>query len=314
MSDFDISQTCCKVAVVVLHFGSHDDTLECLRSLQRVESPDFDVFIVDNGGGEPFTLPPSFSREGISIIASGDGAGFAKGNNLALEIARERGYEYSLLLNNDTIVAPDFLSILGGQMDADPRIALAGPKTFYYDRPRTVWACGGYVRWRGAAAGGIRETISADAVVFDVGYLPGSCVLIRNSILGAIGLLPEKYFLGYEEVEFAIRAKRRGNRVVACPQAHIWHKVGMSSDPSPKYVYNDFRNRMLFIEFLTRDRLGMSSVYLFIRFFLFRRKHRFAALRAFRDHQRYETIERAHLEAFAADYERRPPPRRAPRS
>ena len=85
---------------------------------------------------------------------------------------------------------------------------------------------------------------------YDVDYLPGAAILCRLTVWDLVGGLPEKYYLGFEEAEFALRIKKLKYRVVVHPEAQILHKVGMSSDPQPMYIYNGIRSRMKFGSFI----------------------------------------------------------------
>jgi GT2 family glycosyltransferase len=85
---------------------------------------------------------------------------------------------------------------------------------------------------------------------YDVDYLPGAAILCRLSVWDLVGGMPEKYYFAYEEAEFALRIRKQKFRIIVLPEARILHKVGMSSDKQPMYIYNDIRNRLKFGRFL----------------------------------------------------------------
>ena len=117
---------------------------------------------------------------------------------------------------------------------------------YFCNHKEQLWSCGGWIRWWSGHVGGITDLGQLRSDVADVDYLPGACILVRNSALGKIGLMSEEYFLAYEEADWAIQARRARFRVVACAKSVLLHKGGISSRFTPELTYNSFRNRFLF--------------------------------------------------------------------
>jgi GT2 family glycosyltransferase len=284
--------------VLILHFGSIEDTLACLDSLRRSVVSPFDVFVVNNGPDKEVESILKAKHPNVIYHNAGLETGFAAGNNIGLRFGLERGYRYSLLLNNDTIAEQDFLQPLTQIMEKDRSIAMAGPAMYFYNNKEQLWSCGGWIRWWSGHVGSITDLKQLRSDATDVDYLPGACILVRNSALEKIGLMREEYFLGYEETDWAIEARRARFRVVACVKSVLFHKVGVSSRFTPELIYNSFRNRFLFFRrqfpvlfgwFLTvcvlASGLRKSSLVRRLRW------------RAFRDHVKYSHIRRSHLDA-----------------
>ncbi len=282
------------ILAVILHYGSVDDTIACVDALRSSSYQPVDILVVEN--------TETSDLDGVLLdvekLQTGGNIGFAAGNNFGLRLALERDYPFSFLANNDLFVDPGMFTELMDLMLTDSSIGLLGPATYFHDRPGKIWAMGGNVeRWKIRVHGRHVAPHSADSRCADVGYLPGAAVLIRNSILPRTGLLPEKYFLGYEEAELAVRVEKAGLRVAVAPLAVAHHKVGMSSDRAPKYVYNDFRNRFLFAEFLHGSLIGRLLSWTILQSQRFRTRELWAlGKRAFHDHRRYAKIEAQHLQ------------------
>jgi GT2 family glycosyltransferase len=288
--------------IIILHFGSVEDTLECLSSLHRSLVSPFNVFVVNNGSDTQVEAILKANYPNVIYYDAGPETGFAAGNNIGLRFAIERGYRYSLLLNNDTVANGDFLQPLTDLLDLDPTIAMAGPAIYYYGNTNRLWSCGGWIRSWSGRIGSITNIGHPGADLADVDYLPGACILVRNDILKKIDLMSEVYFLCLEEADWAIRIKKAGYRIVACPRSTLLHKVGVSSRCSPELIYNALRNRFLFLSrhfpipissFLTlcvlanelRKQAGQRWLY----------------WRAFKDHLRYKSVRRSHLDAVHAE-------------
>ena len=229
---------------VILHYGDEKDTLECLESIAHEEF--LEIIVVDNDPAQKFS-PPHGVYENLSVIRSGGEMGFAQANNFGVTTHRQDHHRYVLVLNNDIIAHPGSLSVLRETMRSE-EIGLAGPVMPYFDEPDTIWAAGGKIsRWL-VTIDGIRKT--PDKKLTDVDYLPGAAFLTRLDLWDEIGGLSEKYFLAFEEAEFALEVKKRGYRIVVNRDSTILHKVGMSSDRQPMYYYNTVRNRIRFGQYL----------------------------------------------------------------
>jgi len=289
-----------KLLVIILHFGSIEDTLECLNSLQQyIRSIGLDILVVNNGPDYAIETILKEAHPNVIYHYAGRDTGFAAGNNIGLRIGVDRGYEYALLLNNDTVAEQDFIRPLLDAMRADAKIAMAGPAMFYYSDKDKLWSLGGKIKWWNGGVGGETDSGKLSLGRQDTAYLPGACILVRMRSLLKIGLMNEAYFLGVEEADWAIEARRAGFRVVACPQSVLLHKVGMSSQRSPELIYNAVRNRFVFLrcQIPRPIRWLLAPVVLLSEL---RRdfEHRRLCWRAFRDHLKFDRIERRHLDAI----------------
>jgi len=242
-----------RVGVVVLNWNRRDDTLACLGSLARLDYPAFEVVVVDNGSADGSAQAIRERFPDVLLIENGENLGYAGGNNVGLRYALKRGLDYVLLLNNDTEVAPDLLRLLVGAAEADPAVGVAGPTIYYYDRPEVIWSAGGAIDWRRGRTWmvGLDEE---DVGQFgeaprEVAFVTGCALLVGRRVLEQVGLLDERFFAYYEEVEWCVRARRAGFGIVHVPRARVWHKIspGAQAD-SPLVHYYMTRNRLLFLK------------------------------------------------------------------
>jgi GT2 family glycosyltransferase len=285
-----------KTLIIVLHYQSYEDTYACLSSLKDIPGA-FDIMVINNGMGEGIEIDITRDFPTVRCLSLEENMGFAVANNFGLQTSLQEGYEFSLLLNNDVVVDFHFLEMLINVIEADEKIALAGPAIYYYERRDSLWAMGGWINlWNANIGGIINLDINNCPPYFDVDYLAGTCILIRNQALNRIGMLPEEYFLAYEEAEFAIKARTNGYRVVACRDSKIYHKVGMSSQNPPKYQYNSMRNRFLFLKRnISKPFNHIVILLLFLRMMLRGSIPRRLILVAFADHLKSDRIRREDL-------------------
>jgi GT2 family glycosyltransferase len=210
--------------IVVVDNGSTDGSTEKLRKL--VETAEHGVFIQNQSN-----------------------LGFARGCNVGLQYALKNGCDYALLLNNDAEVAPGFLEAAVLAAESDPAIGLVGGKIYLPDRQR-LWYAGGRINFvRGDVV--IRGFRMIDQGQFDqpgeTGFVTGAMMLIRRAVIEQVGLLPEEYFFGQEEWDYSVQVARAGYKLYYEPRSVAYHRSdGSHRNSEPKYVYNGYRNKLIF--------------------------------------------------------------------
>lgn len=222
-----------KVSIVILNWNGLTDTAECLESLKKVTYPSYDVIVVDNASqGEDVKLLREKFGDYIHIIRNDSNYGFAKGNNIGIRYALQNGAAYVLLLNNDTTVDPRFLTEMVSVAEADREIGMVCPKIYFYDRPDLVNFDGGVKvsLWWGALKWGPRQ--GDECPVIKTEFATGTAMIIPATTLEQIGLLPEEYFFGIEDIDYSVRALRNNFKIVVARRAVVLHKASRTAAPS----------------------------------------------------------------------------------
>lgn len=257
-----------RVGVVILNYHSTDDTLAALASLLAGDCLDLSVIVADNTSGEqadPALAAQLPSR--VRYLPTGGNLGYAAGNNLAIAEHLAAGVRYVLLLNPDARVEPDTLGRLVATADRNPQAGFVGPRLLDGDRPgRIVQSDGGRIDWgRGAAPVHLHVHSPADTLgegVAEVDYVTGSCVLISRRTLEDVGLLPEEYFLYFEETDLSVRARRRGwLSLVDRAALARHHRRSTGEVPSLAYLYYLTRNRGIFATRYLDDPAAFDRAY-----------------------------------------------------
>lgn len=221
------------IAIIVLTWNGRDLTLDCLRSLEAITTPHVRTILVDNASTDG-TVDAVRARYGdrVTIIENQANLGFAAGNNAGIRRALNDGAEFILLLNNDTVVAPDFTTELLRPMLADLSIGIAAPKIFYAEPRDRIWFAGGEISlWRGTARHiGIRETDRGQYdVERDIDYATGCALLVRREVFEKTGDLDPAYLAYFEDADFCLRARAAGYRIRYVPRSHVWHRISAST-------------------------------------------------------------------------------------
>ncbi len=264
--------------IIILNWNGYGDTVECLESLYRMSS-DFFVVVVDNGStdgslhhisrfldsrgtacrtvrrGERLGSAPA-NRECI-LCDAGENLGFAKGNNEGLRLLAGCMPDYMLLLNNDTIVEPDFLDRLTAFAGENGGVEVMTPLICYNADRNMIWNCGGRLRH------GFRKYYYADARLdslrgrnsFAVSFVTGCALFFRPAVLLPDGgVFTERFFFGEEDFNFCLRMAREGRAMACVPEAKIYHKVSASTSQhgSTGKIYIHYLNRFIDIRLNSR--------------------------------------------------------------
>jgi len=236
------------VVVIVLNWNNLSDTLECVESVRCSDYGNLAVWVVDNGSDEDPTLELSAKYPGVPVLRNARNLGYAGGNNVGVRSAIDRGAAYILLLNNDAVLARDCVRRLVEAAQANPRIGMATPTVFHYDRRSEVYWDGGVVDWKSGDVRHDSSNLPAEGGLVRSEWLNGCSLFVRVSAIREIGLLDERYFLYFEDADWSVRAGRRGWTNAVISEARAWHKVNASSGgfANPVMRFYFFRNRCLF--------------------------------------------------------------------
>lgn len=241
-----------KVSVIIVNYNGTKDTLECLKSLEKLLYENYEIIIVDNNSieSEKKLLETIMGQTKISLIFNNSNKGFAGGNNVGIQKAVENNAEFILLLNNDTIVKPNFLTELINKCSVSSQIGILTPKILYYSNPDLIWSAGGNIskiRSSGFPSCYEKKSDSCNSDKF-CSFATGCCMLIRKEVINKIGLLDENYFLYLEDTDYSVRAIKAGFKIYYVSSSVIYHKVNAATAKDNYYLplYYSIRNRLYF--------------------------------------------------------------------
>ena len=238
-----------EVYIIVLNWNGKDDTIECIKSLQKINYSNYKIVVVDNGSEDDSVSEIKKQFSEVRIIENKKNLGFAGGNNVGIKYAIDNGADYVLLINNDTTVEENFLSELIEMGESDKKIGILGSKIYFYSEPNRIWFAGGKVNWlknKGTHIGLDQTDDEQYDRTKETDYLTGCCLLIKREVVEKIGVLAEDYFLYYEDTDFSLRTKNIGYKCIFVPRSKIYHKISRSTKPgSSNYIYYHTRNGLV---------------------------------------------------------------------
>jgi len=237
------------VSFITVNYDHPEVTLDLLSTLRQITYPNIEVIVVDNASpnDDPSILKSSYPE--INFIQSSVNLGFAGGNNLGIRKARGK---YLFFINNDTEVEPGFLEPLVAKCESDPNIGAVSPKIKFYAHPDTIQFCGQApmnhytMRSHGIGHGVIdKGQFEADSPTH---FVHGAAMMVPRSVIEKVGLMPECYFLYYEELDWCASIKRAGYQLWYVHNSTILHKESISTGKmSPFKTYYMNRSRLLYL-------------------------------------------------------------------
>jgi GT2 family glycosyltransferase len=218
------------VNIFVLNWNGRDITLDCLASLEKVTYSNANVIVIDNGSTDDSVNSIKEKYPETDIIEFPTNLGFAGGNNAGFQSTANKA-DYTIFLNNDTIVDPYFVEPLINELEIKSNTKQTAPKIYYADKPETIWFAGGKVNlWTGFIRHiGIRKKDSHDySKKREIDYATGCCICMRTQDFESIELFDQTFPMYAEDVDLSIRLKQKGGSIVFIPESKVWHKVSAS--------------------------------------------------------------------------------------
>ncbi|HLB47440.1 MAG TPA: glycosyltransferase family 2 protein [Anaerolineales bacterium] len=229
------------VSVVVLNFNAREMLATCIESLRRQTLADFEVIVVDNGSTDDSAAYVREHCPDCRLLSYTENMGFSKRNNDGIRVATGR---YIALVSNDVTLDETWLCDLVAVAQQNERIGVVGGAQYHADeRSRLVFSGGRVWRWLGSC---LNDGSRANETK-DVDWISGSAILFRREVIDKIGLWDEGYRAYFEDVDFCLRAKRAGFRVVYHPQAIAWHGVGRTFGKDPQRRRYEYESKFRFI-------------------------------------------------------------------
>lgn len=257
-----------KAAIIILNYNGTEDTIACVNSILDTGCS-ADIIVVDNASSvSSYEQLTEQLPKNVLLIASDVNLGYAGGNNIGIKYAYDNGYEYICVLNNDTVLMEDFLSPCVVELEKNWDIAFIGPTIVNYSDGK-VQSTGGSIDINRAFAdcknAGAEYKAHPRMICSD--YIGGACMVFRRDIVKELGMIPESYFLFFEETEWCYRALQHGYRNICLNAVRIRHKGSVSIKKiGGLNEYMMMRNRIAFLRRNHPNKMLAFCIYLFLCF------------------------------------------------
>ena len=245
-----------KIAVIIINWKKYDLTLNCIDSVLKSSYKNFKIILIDNEAQNSF--PDKINKsEQIKIIKNENNEGFSKANNQGIKYSIKHGFDYVLLLNNDTLIKNDLIDSLI-QQSSTLNQKIIQPLILNYDGSK-IWNAGGKINnffgtFQILEKGKGFKNFKRNRTYTD--WFTGCCVLIKVEIFNHVGYFDERFFAYYEDVDFSIRLKKMGYSIALMTNSYLQHYESASSKSmnkiegnlSPYIHYLNIRNHILLLK------------------------------------------------------------------
>lgn len=237
----------CSLSIITVNYNGLADTCSLLDAITPCDHST-EVIVVDNASrnGEANTIEKRYPT--VRVVKSEENLGFAGGNNLGINVAQGR---YLFLVNNDTVFNPKELKWLIESLDHSPKTAIVCPKIRFFHGERMIQFAGytplSKITLRNKGIGYAETDNGQYDEAHATPYAHGAAMLVRREAIDDVGMMPECYFLYYEELDWSVMMRRKGYDIWYDPRCTIFHKESQSTGvDSPLKTYYLCRNRLLF--------------------------------------------------------------------
>lgn len=254
------------VCIILVNYNGFKDTVDCIRSLKNISYDNYKIIVVDNASTvEADKNDLIYIKENSDYIESSENLGFSGGNNVGIKHAEKYSPKFYLLLNNDTVVEPDFLKELVTAYKEHPDTGIFTGKIRFYSSPDKLWFGGGELNMRNAGTShiGYMDTDSENYQKnFWITFATGCLWLLPKKTIETVGLLEEDYFLYCEDTDYCFRVLKAGLRILYVGKSCIYHKVSASAgNESDLQNYYTIRNTFWLVERYLKNKFLIKKYY-----------------------------------------------------
>lgn len=238
----------CRLSIITINYNGLKDTCELIESIPF--NNDMEVIVVDNASKEDEASIISERFPQVIVIRSDKNLGFAGGNNLGIKEAKGK---YILLINNDTFFKQFNVEPLIKRLESSDKIGMVCPKLRFSWGTNPIQFTGytplSSITVRNQAIGFGEEDHGQYDIPHKTPYAHGAAMLIKREAIEKAGLMPECFFLYYEELDWSMMFTRAGYEIWYDPACTVYHKESQTTGQnSPLRTYYITRNRLLFVK------------------------------------------------------------------
>lgn len=252
----------CRLSIITVNYNGLQDTCAMLDSIPA-DLPSTEVIVVDNASANDEATVLAQRYPHIKIVRSNENLGFAGGNNLGIKAAKGK---YLYFVNNDTEFHPFNVEPLISRMENNRHVGMVCPKIRFFVPPQLIQFAGytplTSVTMRNHGIGCGAPDQGQYNTAHPTPYAHGAAMMVRREAVKNAGLMPEDYFLYYEELDWSMMIRRAGYEIWYEPASEIFHKESATTGQnSPLRTYYIMRNRLLFVK---RNSEGLKKLLSYI--------------------------------------------------
>ena len=238
-----------EISFITICYNGFKDTCELIEALHgKLKSVSYEIIVVDNASREDEAAKIHELYPTVISIRSNENGGFSGGNNIGIRVAKGK---YIFLINNDTYIESDEIAYLVERLESRPEIGGVSPKIRFAFPPQHIQFAGFTPLTKITLRNNMLGFDCPDDGSYDTPhptpYLHGAAMIIKREVIEKIGIMPEIFFLYYEEIDWSTSMSRAGYELWYEPRCTVFHKESQSTGQLSKLrTYYLTRNRLLY--------------------------------------------------------------------
>lgn len=247
------------VSIITVNYNGLEVSCEMLDSVRRNSYSNLEIIVVDNASEKSPKNHLNKHYPEVKVIESKENLGFAGGNNLGIRKAQG---DYLFFLNNDAELTDGAVESMLSVFENDPKIGVVSPKICFHNG-ESVHKSGSpsfdilqyvgmtnvhFLTARNRTIGSLETDKNQYKNIAKTAYAHGAAMMVKREVIERVGMMPEEFFLYYEELDWCEQIRRAGYKIYVQPNAKIYHKESISVGKfSTLKTYYINRNRILFM-------------------------------------------------------------------
>jgi len=244
------------VSIIIVTRNRQEEVLACLKSILGMNYPNFEIILVDNASSDNTIKEVKTKFPKVKIVKSEKNLGACGGKNLGEKQAKG---EHLFFLDSDTIVDKELLSEMVKIAESEAKIGMVCPKMYFFDKKNVIWYAGASVNLLTSQAknfGCNEKDVGQYNQIRETFFAP-TAYLVKRMVAEKLKGHGEMFFMGYVDSDYGYRTKEAGFKVVFCPKAVLWHRLGQEENTKsiralgynlPLRPYYFARNRVVFMK------------------------------------------------------------------
>jgi GT2 family glycosyltransferase len=257
------------IGIVICNYNKKDCVIACIRSVLESNMTDFDIYVVDNASTDDSVqaIKEIYGTQ-VKLIVNKENLGGSGGFNTGLRAALKKNYPYVMCLDNDVLLDENAIYSLYQFLEKHKEVGMVGSRVYNMEMPDTVQQFGLNIDFENYCLETLYENHIEDGSIPEILYCDtiATCsMMARSSVLRQIGLMPERNFIYWDDIEWGYLCNKAGYKVAAYGASKALHAMGakkVSVSTFPTYYM--WRNWIrFFMKYTSADRLeAMSLVFL----------------------------------------------------
>lgn len=263
------------VSIVIVTRNRKDIVLDCLQFVFKMDYPNFEVILVDNGSEDNTITAVKEKFPQVNIVETRENLGLNGGKNLG---QKQANGDYILFLDSDTVVDKNLVKELVKVAEDDSSVGVVAPKMYYFSPKNVIWYAGSFVNLLTSKT----KNIGANQIdngqfdfLYETEFAP-TAYLATRQVINKLKGHDESLFMTYGDTDYGFRARKAGFKFMFCPKAKLWHKIKKYECEKtirslgfnlPMRAYYFARNRVIFMKKHTSKLNFLIFMFLFFPLF-----------------------------------------------